>query len=166
MAAPAAASSAVPQPPPAPKTLMIAWHGREGRHGKDKGIFTAQVEPHVIIASDAAVKAAAEGKLQPSGGRVLKLLPGINPDVPAADWEKVQKSEAVKVHVELGNLEVIEGAEQSLRAFPPAKAISEFVKYTINRDLLDRWRRAETRADVLKAIEEHVAELNAKPTKQ
>jgi len=165
---PAIASSAVPAL--SPKTLMIVWHGRNGRHGMDKGIFSTHVEPEVFTVSDAAVKQAQEraaaGKPNAPPARLLKLFPGINSAVPAAEWEKVSKYDAVKNQLAAGNLEIISGVEESLASIPESRAISEFATYTIDKGLLERWNRNEQRLEVKKALEGHLAKLNERPAKQ
>lgn len=141
--------------------MQIHWHGRDGKGGKDIGkdhsILTIQIRALLpAVLSDAR----NDIKARPAQmAKVLRLLPGINDNIAAADWAEAKKLALVAHYVAEGHLEEIN--VQTLVGMDLAKA-KALIAETIDMKLLAKWRAAEPAgSDNAKAIDDHLAKLKA-----
>ncbi len=114
--------------------------------------------------------------LQPKQGQALeaiKLLPGMN-EVEDKTWKQVEEHPAVKKHIEMGNLELVDRpsddnkkAREGLAMFDVG-ASKKLVKKTYDKVLLGKWKEKEERQAVLASIDEQLKyiEESTKPVKK
>lgn len=129
--------------------MQIAWHGRDGKHGKDKSILTIGIKPEI------------ENQL----GKNLTLKAGINDGIKEEDWKEALQIETVRWYLSQGCLEVVHA--ETLADFPEYTAAS-MAKETIDMNLLAKWRKAELisdhpRASVIAAIDKQLTAMTTLP---
>lgn len=86
-----------------------------------------------------------------SASKDVRLVPGLNPEVPLEDWEAAKKTQAAQALIASGTIEELEVGAGDLLKLEPKKAIA-LVGTTLDRDALRKWRDQESRADVKAAI--------------
>lgn len=129
--------------------MQITWHGRDGKHGKDKSILTIGIKPEI----------------ENTIGKSLTLKAGINDGINEEDWKEALKIETTQWYLEQGCLEVIQA--ETLERFSPAAA-AEMAKETIDMNLLAKWRKAELtsaspRQSVIAAIDKQLTMMTTPP---
>lgn len=129
--------------------MQVAWHGRDGKHGKDKSILTIGIKPEI----------------ENMPGKNITLKAGINDGINDEDWQLALKIETTRWYIDQGCLEVIQA--ETLEKFPTRTA-SEMVNDTIDMNLLAKWRKAELisehpRAEVIAAIDKQLTAMTQLP---
>jgi hypothetical protein len=103
------------------------------------------------------------GKQVPRQTKVaLTLLPGIN-EVDEATWKKCADHPLAKIHLEEGNIELVDVRRKSgskkdapgLTGFE-ARDAKKIVKQTFDKALLAKWADKESRKEVVTALEKQV----------
>lgn len=113
-----------------------------------------------------AVNILSFGASPETGVAAAVLKPGLN-EIEAEVWAKNKSHPVLKVLVEEGKIEVLseEPKEKQvvvLTKMKPTEALAT-IKETIDLPLLEGWLKSEKRVNVLKALREQIAELQAPP---
>ncbi len=93
----------------------------------------------------------------------VKLLPGVNANIAAKDWDACVDHPIVKILIDEGKIEVLASKDDTdavdlLKGHTPAKAI-ELVKATVDKAVLEKMLAAETRKAVKDVIQKQLKDL-------
>lgn len=91
---------------------------------------------------------------------IVLLKPGVN-EVEAGKWDRVKDHPVVKWRIENGVLIVKDGSKP-INEMSAGEA-TKLVKATVDADLLERWRKDDTRRSVRDAIDAQLDKLTAPP---